>query len=198
MEQLIIATHNPGKTREIREILAGLPLACLSLKEFGIVKDIEETGTTYEANALLKARFAAQTTGLLSLGDDSGLEVAALGGRPGLHTARYAPTNPERWAKLLGELKDVPWEGRAARFVCVIALVSPGGQTQVVEGTCDGIIGLEPKGEGGFGYDPLFYMPEFGCTMAELSDEVKNQISHRGRAVLKAREVLEGWLKQGR
>lgn len=196
MDKLLIATHNPGKTREIAEILADLPIRCLSLAEAGIKEDIEETGATYAENALLKANFALQTTGLPALGDDSGLEVDALGGRPGLHTARYAPTNPERWAKLLGELKDVPWEQRTARFVCVIALVAEAGHSQIVEGTCEGIIGLEPKGQGGFGYDPLFYVPEFSCTMAELSDAVKNRISHRGRAVLKAKEVLEGWLER--
>jgi XTP/dITP diphosphohydrolase len=186
MDKLLIATHNPGKTREIREILTDLPLACLSLNEVGIVEDIEETGTTYAENALLKANFAHKATGLPALGDDSGLEVDALGGRPGLHTARYAPTNPERWAKLLGELRDVPWEQRTARFVCVIALVDANGQTQLVEGACEGVIGFEPKGQGGFGYDPLFYVPDYGCTMAELSEDIKNDISHRGRAVLKA------------
>jgi XTP/dITP diphosphohydrolase len=194
MDQLLIATQNPGKTREISHILAGLPFACVSLVDLGIKEDIEETGDTYAANALLKANFALQTTGLPALGDDSGLEVDALGGRPGLHTARYAPTNPERWAKLLGELKDVPWEKRTARFVCVIALAAPGREPQFVEGACHGIIGLEPKGQGGFGYDPLFFVPEYNCTMAELPDDVKNRISHRGQAVLKAREVLEGWV----
>jgi XTP/dITP diphosphohydrolase len=194
MDKLLIATHNPGKTREIREILTDLPLACLSLNEVGIVEDIEETGTTYAENALLKANFAHKATGLPALGDDSGLEVDALGGRPGLHTARYAPTNPERWAKLLGELRDVPWEQRTARFVCVIALVDANGQTQLVEGACEGVIGFEPKGQGGFGYDPLFYVPDYGCTMAELSEDIKNAISHRGRAVLKAKEVLKGWV----
>jgi XTP/dITP diphosphohydrolase len=180
MNKLLIATHNPGKMREIRQILEDLPLVCLSLTEAAIPQDIAETGDTYAANALLKAEFAAQTSGLPALGDDSGLEVDALGGRPGLYSARYAPTQPERWAKLLAELKDVPWEQRTARFRCVVALVAPGRETQIVEGICEGFIGFELKGSGGFGYDPLFYIPEFSCTMAELDEEPKNRVSHRG------------------
>lgn len=195
MNKLLIATHNPGKLREISQILStsDFPLVCLSLTEANIPQDIAETGDTYAANALLKAEFAAQTSGLPSLGDDSGLELDALGGRPGLYSARYAPTQPERWAKLLAELKDVPWEKRTACFRCVIALVAPGRETQIVEGRCEGFIGFELKGTGGFGYDPLFYVPEFNCTMAELDEDVKNRISHRGRAVLKAKEVLKEW-----
>lgn len=190
MDKLVIATQNPGKTREIAQILADLPLSCLSLQALGISEDVDETETTYGGNALLKADFASRRTGLPALGDDSGLEVAALDGRPGIYTARYAPSVPERWAKLLGELKDVPWERRTARFVCAIALSLPGREPIIVEGECQGLIALEPKGQGGFGYDPLFYMPEFGCTMAELDEAVKNRVSHRGRAVLKAREAL--------
>jgi XTP/dITP diphosphohydrolase len=197
MAQLLIATNNLGKLREIRQILntPDFSLDCLSLTEVGIAQEIAETGDTYAANALLKAEFAARTSGLPSLGDDSGLEVDALGGRPGLYSARYAPTQPERWTKLLSELKDVPWEKRTATFRCVVALVAPGHETQIVEGNCTGYIGFELKGSGGFGYDPLFFMPEFNCTMAELEEETKNRVSHRGRAVLKAKEILREWAK---
>jgi XTP/dITP diphosphohydrolase len=192
--KVVIATHNAGKAREISAIIRDLPLEYLTLKEAGFSQDIAETGDTYAANALLKATIAARALGLPALGDDSGLEVDALGGRPGLHSARYAPTTPERWAKLLAELKDVPWEKRSARFVCVVALAAPNREPITVEGECRGLIAFEPKGEGGFGYDPLFYMPDCNCTMAELDDEVKNRVSHRGRAVLKAKEVLREWL----
>ena len=192
--KLIIATHNSGKAREIGEILGDLPLQCLTLPEAGFSQDIAETGDSYAANALLKAAFTARATGLLALGDDSGLEVEALGGRPGLHSARYAPTTPERWAKLLSELKDVPWEKRTACFRCVIALAAPNRDPVTVEGVCRGLITFEPKGDGGFGYDPLFFIPEYGCTMAELPEAVKNRISHRARALLKAKEVLREWL----
>jgi XTP/dITP diphosphohydrolase len=194
---LIIASHNPGKVREIEAILSELPIECRSLDALGISQDIEETGDSYAANALLKANFARHNAQLPALGDDSGLEVDALGGRPGLHSARYAPTVKARWEKLLGELKEVPWEQRTARFRCVVALAAPGREPQVVEGVCEGFITFEPKGDGGFGYDPLFYLPEFGCTMAELSNPVKNRVSHRGQAVLKAKEVLRGWLAAG-
>ena len=192
--KLIIATHNSGKAREIGEILANLPLEYLTLTEAGLSQDIAETGDSYAANALLKATFTARATGLPALGDDSGLEVDALGGRPGLHSARYAPTTPQRWAKLLSELKDVPWEKRTARFRCVIALAAPERDSVTVEGVCEGRMAFEPKGEGGFGYDPLFYLPDHGCTMAELPDEVKNRVSHRGRAMLKAKAILVEWL----
>ena len=193
MDKLLIATHNPGKIREISQILADLPFACLSLQAAGITEDVAETGETYAANALLKANFASRLAGRPALGDDSGLEVGALGGRPGLQTARYAATNPERWAKLLGEMEGIPWERRTARFVCAIALAAPGRAPAIVEGTCEGIINFEPRGLGGFGYDPLFYLPDYGCTMAELDDEVKNRVSHRARAALKARDILKEW-----
>jgi XTP/dITP diphosphohydrolase len=195
MDKLVIASQNPGKTREITQILDDLPLTCLSLPALGISEDVEETGDSYAANALLKAEFASRCTGLAALGDDSGLEVAALGGRPGLYTARYAPSVPERWARLLGELKDVPWEARGARFVCVIALSLPGQAPVILEGECRGLIAFEPRGAGGFGYDPLFFLPDYGCTMAELDEPVKNRVSHRARAVLKAKEFLDHGLR---
>jgi XTP/dITP diphosphohydrolase len=193
---LMIATHNPSKAGEISTILGDLPVNLKTLTDAGITTEIEETGDSYVANALLKANFALDATGLPSLGDDSGLEVDALGGRPGLYSHRYAPTTPERWMKLLGELRDVPWEQRTARFVCVVALALPNGEPILLEGECRGIIGFNAQGTGGFGYDPLFYLPSYGKTMAELPDEVKNRISHRGRAMAKVRDVLEELLKE--
>lgn len=195
--KLLIATHNAGKVKEIGALLDDLPLDYLSLDDAGISQEVPETGDTYAVNALLKATFACRATGLTTLADDSGLEVDALGGRPGLRTARYAgpnATNAERWAKLLAELKDVPWERRIARFRCAVALAAPDREPQAVDGACEGIITFAPSGSGGFGYDPLFFMPEHDCTMAELSDEVKNQISHRARAAHKAKTVIVEWL----
>lgn len=193
--KLLVATHNQGKVREYRALLADLPLEVTWLDAEGVTFEAAETGQTFAENARMKARAYAAHTGLLTWADDSGLEVDALGGRPGLYTARYAPSVPERWAKLLGELKEVPWEGRTARFVCAIALARPGREPVTVEGECRGLITFEPQGSGGFGYDPLFFLPEYNCTMAELPDDVKNRVSHRGRAVLKAREVLRGWIE---
>ncbi len=192
--KLLIATQNPGKLREISEIIGDLPITYQSLTDVGIKEDVAETGDTYAANALIKANFATQATGLVALGDDSGLEVDALGGRPGLYSARYASSVPERWAKLLGELKDVPWVQRTARFVCVMAITAPNREPIIVEGECRGLITFEPKGTNGFGYDPLFYLPDYGCTMAELPEDVKNRVSHRGVAAMKAKAaLLEGW-----
>ena len=195
--KLLIATHNPGKVREIGALLNDLPIDYLSLDDAGISQEVAEMGDTYAANALLKAAFACRATGLTTVADDSGLEVDALGGHPGLHTARYAgpnATNAERWAKLLAELKDVPWEKRTARFRCTVALAAPDREPRVFDGVCEGFIAFAPSGSGGFGYDPIFFMPEHNCTMAELSDDVKNQISHRARAVHKAKAVIMEWL----
>jgi len=195
--KLLVATHNPGKIREVSAIFADLPVEYLTLTDVGVIEEIPETGDSYAANALLKATAACQTTGLLTLADDSGLEVDALGGRPGLYAARYAgpnATNADRWAKLLAELGDTPQAGRTARFRCAIALAHPSGETHVVEGACEGQIAFAPAGTGGFGYDPLFYMPEYGCTMAELDEAIKNQVSHRARAAQKAKAVILEWL----
>jgi len=195
--KLLVATRNPGKMRELRILFSDLPVAVLTLDEAGMNEETAETGDTYAANALLKANAAYQATGLLSLGDDSGLEVDALGGRPGLYSARYGEgtlTWPERRAKLLGELEGVPEEKRTARFRCAIALCAPGQPPTTLEGVCEGRIAFAPAGSGGFGYDPIFYLPDYGCTMAELDEEAKNQISHRGRAAQKAKAVLMEWL----
>ncbi len=195
--RLVLATHNAGKIRELKEILSELPVELASLADMALAEETEETGDSYAANALLKATAICRLTGLPTLGDDSGLEVDALGGRPGLHTARYAGpavTNPDRWAKVLAELRDTPWPERTARFKCAMALVKPGSPPQFVEGVCEGMITLAPSGAGGFGYDPIFYSPEYGCTMAELNEEIKNQISHRARAAQKAKGIILAWI----
>jgi len=195
--RLVLATHNAGKIRELKEILSALPVELASLADLSLSEETAETGETYAANALLKATAIGRLTGQPTLGDDSGLEVDALGGRPGLHTARYAgpaATNPDRWAKVLSELRDTPWPERTARFKCAMALVKPGSSPQVVEGVCEGMIAVAPSGAGGFGYDPIFYLPEYGCTMAELNQELKNQISHRARAAQKAKGVISAWM----
>ncbi len=195
--RLVLATHNAGKIRELKQVLSELPVELASLADVALAEETEETGDSYAANALLKATAICRLTGLPTLGDDSGLEVDALGGRPGLHTARYAgpaATNPDRWAKVLAELRDTPWPERTARFRCAMALVKPGSPPQVVEGVCEGMIALAPSGAGGFGYDPIFYLPEYGCTMAELNQEIKNQVSHRARAAQKAKGIILGWI----
>ena len=193
--KLLIATHNPGKVREYEELLAGLPLELTYPAQEGLDIEVAETGKSFAENARLKAAAHARASGLLTLADDSGLEVDALGGEPGIHSARYAgkgASDEERYQLLLEKLKDAPWEERTARFRCVIAVATPEGQIRIAEGTCEGVIAFEPRGEHGFGYDPVFYFPEHGMTMAELSPETKNKISHRAGAVQRAREVLEG------
>lgn len=191
--RLLIATHNQGKKREYEELLADAGVELVSLSEVGIDKAIPEEGDTYAENALLKARGYAALSGMLTLADDSGIEVDALGGAPGVRTARYAgedASDAERNALLLRNIEGVPDAERTARFRCVIALAWPDGRTAVVEGTVEGRIAREPRGEHGFGYDPIFYVPAYGCTMAELPEEVKNRISHRARAAAAAVEYL--------
>ncbi|MHB1296008.1 MAG: XTP/dITP diphosphatase [Anaerolineae bacterium] len=191
--KLLIATHNPGKKAEFARLFAGLDLELLTLDDLGVRTSIEETGRTFAENALLKARGYADATGLLTLADDSGLEVDALGGAPGVLSARYAgehASDAERNRLLLRNLEGVPEERRGARFRCVIALAWPDGRTATAEGTVEGRVADAPRGAHGFGYDPVFYLPEQGCTMAELPPEAKNRISHRARAAEKAREIL--------
>ncbi len=192
--KLIFATGNEGKMREIREILKDLDVEILSLKEAGIRLDVEENGTTFEENALIKARAAAMNTDAVVLADDSGLEIDYLGGEPGVYSARYLGENTSYRIKnqnLIDRLEGVPAEKRTARFVCVIAAVLPDGRTFTSRGTIEGIIGTEERGEGGFGYDPIFYLPEYGCSTAELTMEQKNEISHRGRALQAMKETLQ-------
>lgn len=198
MRELLIATHNPGKLREFAAIFAGLPFTLRTLDDVGIRDDIEETGTTFEENARLKAEGYMALSGLPTLADDSGLEVAALGGAPGVYSARYGGVKGEAQLRyLLDQLAHVPWHERLARFVCVIGLARPGQPTQFVAGTLPGVIELAPRGGGGFGYDPLFYLLDEDATLAELPAERKNQISHRAAAARAAREILAAWQTEG-
>ncbi len=195
LTKLLIATHNPGKLREYSALLFGLPLELVSPDELGLDLDVVESGDTYSENAALKASAYAQASGLLTLADDSGLEVDALDGAPGVRSARYAlGDDANRVQALLRALAGVgAGEGeRAARFRCVIALASPDGRSWSVEGQCAGRIIDTPQGSGGFGYDPVFYLPGYGCTMAELPEDEKNRISHRARAAQAVRPILVG------
>ena len=185
MRKIVVGKRNSGKVREIQTALADLPFAVVGLPETDI-PDVEETGTTFQENAILKARHYCQFTGEYCLADDSGLEVDALDGEPGVYSARYAgldSTDAANNEKLLTVLKDVPPSGRTARFRSVLVLVGPDGSLLLVDGVCEGVILDEARGTGGFGYDPLFYMPSQGKTMAEMTIEEKNRISHRGNAL---------------
>ena len=193
MPKLLLATKNAAKVQEYLLLLRDLPFKLTNLAEEGIDTVVSETGDTLEQNAAIKAAAYASISNLLALADDSGLEVNALGGEPGVLSARYAGTDAsdeERVEWLLTRLEGIPWRKRKARFRCVIAIVWPGGQMELCQGECQGIIALKPKGENGFGYDPIFYLPHLGKTMAELSIEKKNEVSHRGKAAQKAREML--------
>ncbi|MGB8648315.1 MAG: XTP/dITP diphosphatase [Anaerolineae bacterium] len=192
--KLLIATHNRGKLREYVELLKGLPYELLTLDDAGIREDVEETGTTFLENARLKAEAYARQSGVLTLADDSGLEVDALGGEPGVYSKRYAgegKADAERNAYLLAKLQDVPVGRRAARFRCVIAIVDPQGRAWSSEGQCEGEIAFEPRGAHGFGYDPIFMVQGDGRHLAELEPEAKNRISHRAQAAKGARKILE-------
>ncbi len=192
--KLLVASNNLGKLREYASLLGGLPFELTTLAGERITDEIEETGSSMEQNAIQKATAYATLSGLITLADDSGLEVDALGGEPGSLSRRYAGENAsdrERIDYLLAKIDGVPWEGRGGRFRCVIAIATPEGRVETCEDVCEGIIALDSKGEGGFGYDPIFYLPELGKRMAELSLEEKNRISHRGRAAQKARLILE-------
>jgi len=192
MKRVLIATSNPGKLVEIREILAGLALELLSLADLRLPPP-PETADTFEGNAEQKAVTCARQSGLWTLADDSGLCVDALGGGPGVLSARYAPTDEQRRAKLLSALREVPAGRRGAHFFCAAALSSPSGDPVVrAEGRVDGAIALAPRGANGFGYDPLFSPAEApGKTLAELGSEAKNRLSHRGRALRNLRPALE-------
>ena len=194
MTTLVLATQNPGKVREFAELLvtAGLHARVIGLREAGVSAP-EETGTTFRENAVLKARHAAATSGQLALADDSGLEVDGLNGAPGVYSARYAGPNADDEAnrqKLITALEAVPDAARTARFRCALAIAGPDGAVEVVEGVCEGTISIEPRGTNGFGYDPLFVLPERGQTMAELTPAEKNAISHRARATVLALPIL--------
>jgi len=194
MSKLLLATNNQAKVREYRSLLRDISFELVTLAEEGITTTVSEVGESLEENARLKATVLATQSQLLALADDSGLEVDALGGEPGRLSARYAgegASDRDRVNYLLSRLKGVPWQKRSARFRCIIAIATPGGEVELCSGECRGFITFEPRGEQGFGYDPVFYLPELDKTMAELPLEIKNQVSHRGQAARKAYQVLE-------
>ena len=198
--KLLIATRNPGKAREFKQLLRGISFQITSLEQEDIIEEVEETGDSFQENACIKARAYAALSGLITLADDSGLEVDALGGEPGVKSARYGGpqlSDEDRVLLLLENLKQVAWNNRGGRFRCVIAIARPSGEVQTVNGVVEGVIQYEPKGTNGFGYDPVFLVPEFGRTTAELSLEEKNGISHRAQAAKKARALLESVANDG-
>ncbi len=192
MNKIVAGTRNAGKVREIRQALAELPFEVSGIPDEGLA-DVEETGVTFSENAILKARYYAQHTGEYCLADDSGLEVDALGGAPGVYSARYSgegATDAANNKKLLLALQNVPAEKRTARFRSVLALAGPDGSLLLADGTCEGVILSEPKGDGGFGYDPLFWLSEQQKTLAEMTVQQKNAISHRGNALKVLKQKL--------
>lgn len=197
MRKILFATSNEGKMDEIRAILSDLDVKLLSLREAGLNPDIEENGTTFEENAIIKARIVSEMTGEMVLADDSGIEVDYLDKAPGVLSARFLGEDTPYSVKnqyILDQLKDVKGEERSARFVCVIACAFPGGEVITRKGTVEGFISDKIRGIHGFGYDPIFYLPEYRCTTAEMLPELKNEISHRGRALRAMKEVLVKYL----
>lgn len=196
MRTLLLATTNPHKLEEYRAIFSDLPFTLVSLRDVQLDMDVEETGQTFAENAQLKALAYAQASGCLCLADDSGLEIDALDGAPGIYSARFAgreTSYEDRFRLIFAQLADMQGGQRTARFRCAIALAEPDGACQVVEGELVGVIADQPRGSNGFGYDPIFLVPELGKTTAELTPEQKHSISHRGRAARKARALLETW-----
>ena len=194
---IIVASRNPGKVAELKKLLEHLTVNVLSLDDFDDIPEVIEDGDTYEANVLKKARAVYEATGQIVLADDSGLEVDALRGLPGVRSARFGGedlTDYERTMKLLDDIKDIPDEERGATFQCRLAIVGPNGMEKVVSGSCRGSIIQAPRGGSGFGYDPIFLPSEYNHTFAELSPEIKNRISHRGRALEKAALFLDGYI----
>lgn len=193
IRELVLATRNRHKGEELAALLSALGIGIRTLDEFPEVPDVIEDGETCEANAIKKARAVSKATGLMAVADDTGLEVDALGGRPGVFAARYAgehATYEDNWKKLLRELSGVPPDRRTARFMTVAAMALPSGEVQVTTGKLEGVISEEPAGTRGFGYDPVFFVPELGKTLAQLSAEEKNRISHRAKAFAQVREIL--------
>ena len=200
MKKIIFATGNQDKMREIREILADMDVEVVSMKEAGIHADIVEDGSTFEENAVIKAKTICELTGEITLADDSGLEIDYLNKEPGIYSARYMGEDTSyhiKNANLISRLEGVPDEKRTARFVCAIAAVLPNGEVLHSEGTIEGIIGYEEQGENGFGYDPIFYLPQYGCTTAQLEPDVKNELSHRGKALRAIKEQLRKYCEEG-
>ncbi|HDD43290.1 MAG TPA: XTP/dITP diphosphatase [Candidatus Desulfofervidus auxilii] len=197
--KLVLATRNKGKIKEIKALLSDMSIEILSLSDFKNIPKIPETGKSFLENAINKAKTVAYLTGYWALADDSGLCVDYLNGAPGIYSARFAgenATDKENNEKLLRLLKDVSWEKRKAAFICIIALCNKEGKCITCEGKCEGIITFEPKGEYGFGYDPIFFVPAYKKTMAELPPEIKNRISHRAKALEKMKEILKKILKE--
>ena len=193
MDKIVFATANEGKVKEIKEILKDFPIEVVSMKDMGITADIEENGDTFEENSLIKARALVKLTGLPALADDSGLEVDYLNGEPGIYSARYLGRDTDYDYKnnyIINKLSEAQDKERSARFVCVISLVLPDGREFVERGVVEGLIGYEQRGENGFGYDPIFYLPEYGKTSAELSPYEKNKISHRGKALSAMKKLI--------
>lgn len=190
MKKLIIATKNSGKAKEVALILEGMGYEIVSLADYPDAPKVEETGKTFIKNAIIKAKTYADFTGELTLADDSGLEVDALNGAPGVFSSRFAPTDEERNSKLLELMKETPDANRTARFICAIAIAEPGGEIRTCEGKVEGTIAHEPKGDQGFGYDPVFYLPHLGKSMAELNADQKNSLSHRGKALEEAKKIM--------
>ncbi|MFS0822493.1 XTP/dITP diphosphatase [Bacillus sp. 1P02SD] len=193
MKEIMIATKNRGKVKEFRDLFASQSVEVKSLLDYPYIEDIEETGETFAENAQIKAEAIAKILHIPVIADDSGLSIDYLDGRPGVYSARYAGEHKndlDNLNKVLDELKGVPEHKRSARFHCALALAIPGEKTEIVEGICEGVITEKPVGENGFGYDPIFFVPETGKTMAELSKDEKNQISHRGNALRQLEELL--------
>lgn len=193
MKRIIFATSNEGKMKEIRAILEDLEVEVVSLKEAGIKADIDENGTTFEENALIKAETISKLTNEIVMADDSGLEVDYLDKAPGVYSARYMGEDTSYDIKnksIIDKLEGIPEEQRTARFVCAIACAFPDGTSEITRGTIEGTIAHVPAGQNGFGYDPIFYVPEFKCTTAELTPEQKNKVSHRARALEKMKNII--------
>ena len=197
---LVLATANRAKARELQALLGGIPYRVLDLSDFPSLTLPAEGEESYEDNALLKARAVAGATRTLALADDSGIEVDAFGGLPGVLSARYGGeglNDEDRWRLMLRELRDIPPTQRTARYRCVVALCSPDGREATTEGVVDGLIPDAPRGDGGFGYDPIFYYPPLDATFAEVTAEAKHAVSHRGQAMAKARRILVEWADEG-
>ena len=191
MLEILIATNNLGKVKEIKDILGSPEIKILTMKDFPPLPKIEEDGKTYQENAFKKARKISEYTGKICLADDSGLEIDYLKGKPGIYSSRWGNSDEERINKVLKLLKNVPINKRNAKFVCVVVLVFPNGKIYMVKEECKGSIAFNPKGEHGFGYDPIFLVPEYNKTFAELGDKVKNQISHRGKAMRRMIKIIK-------
>ena len=193
MHKIVIATKNKSKVEEIKKILSDLPVEVVSMLEEGIDIAVIESGRTFEENSLIKARAVKDLTPAIVMADDSGLEVDCLGGAPGIYSSRFAgedSSDEENIQKLLEMMKEVKEEERAARFVCAISVILPDDSNLTLRGECEGMIGFEPVGQHGFGYDPLFYIPEHRVTMAQVAPDMKNNISHRAKALEKMKEAL--------